>query len=108
MNERIIRKIILFIISFIRCIRRLQNSTPLTELPILSKAGDHKAIPIIFGTTTIITPETPDFAGNPTWKANWPEYSSKKEHRGMVWNQYNVLLHSLTCNFQRAELEIKV
>ena len=43
-----------------------QNSIPLQLLPQTSKGGDHKHIPIIFGTTNNITPDTPDLAGKPT------------------------------------------
>lgn len=46
----------------------LQKATPLCVLPILSRGGDHRQIPIKLGTTTIIAPDTPDLAGKPTWK----------------------------------------
>lgn len=50
-----------------------QNFIPRTELPHLSSGGDHKHIPITFGITTKISPETELLAGNPTLNANFPE-----------------------------------
>jgi len=43
--------------------------------PILSSSGDHTHIPITFGTTSRMQPETVDFAGRPTLNAKLPEYS---------------------------------
>lgn len=42
-----------------------QKATPRAVLPILSKGGDQSAKPITLGTTRIIPPLTPDFAGKP-------------------------------------------
>ena len=53
----------------------LENSTPLTLLPNSSKFGDQTHMPITFGITIIIAPETPDFAGKPILKAYSPEKS---------------------------------
>ena len=44
----------------------MQKSTPLQEFPLLSKGGDQRQIPTVFGTTRRIHPDTPDLAGNPT------------------------------------------
>ena len=41
--------------------------TPLAELPTPSSEGDQRANPTTFGTTTMMTPLTPDLAGRPTW-----------------------------------------
>ena len=39
-------------------ISSLQNSPPLTELPTLSRGGDHKQMPITFGTITSWSDDT--------------------------------------------------
>ena len=44
-----------------------QSPMPLTELPKESKGGDQEQTPITLGITNIIAPQTPDFAGNPTY-----------------------------------------
>lgn len=44
-----------------------QNCTPRQEFPRRSKGGDHVQIPITFGITTRRLPDTPDFAGIPTY-----------------------------------------
>lgn len=41
---------------------------PLQLLPHISSGGDHKQMPIIFGTTNRTVPDTPDLAGSPTYK----------------------------------------
>ena len=46
----------------------LTNWTPRTLLPHLSRAGLQTQKPILLGTTTIIPPDTPDFAGKPAYK----------------------------------------
>ena len=67
----------------------LQNWMPLTELPYMSSGGDQRQMPITFGTTSIIPPETPDLAGRPTWRterelrSDPPEgHSGKKSTQG--------------------------
>lgn len=45
-----------------------QNWMPLQLLPHISRGGDHKHMPIIFGTTRRTVPDTPDLAGSPTLK----------------------------------------
>ena len=41
---------------------------PRTEFPDWSSAGLHSAIPSTFGITTRRPPQTPDFAGRPTYR----------------------------------------
>src|SRR5258708_7017241 len=55
--------------------RRLENSTPRTEFPNSSSRGLHDAIPHTPGMVMNSAPDTPDFAGSPTVKANSPEKS---------------------------------
>ena len=55
-----------------------QNCIPLTLLPQWSSGGDHRHMPITLGTTSRITPDTPDLAGKPTWE--------RKSHKG--WYMY--------------------
>ena len=45
----------------------MQNSVPLTELDISSTGGDHRQIPITFGTMTSMPPLIPDCDGKPTF-----------------------------------------
>lgn len=45
----------------------MQNCTPRQEFPFESSAGDQRHIPSVFGTTNKMHPETPDFAGSPTY-----------------------------------------
>ena len=49
------------------CSLTLQKATPFTLLPNLSISGPYKQRPMISGITTIIAPDTPDFAGRPTY-----------------------------------------
>ena len=56
----------------------LNNSNaliPAILFPFLSKDGEKIPMPILFGTTAIIPPPTPLFAGTPTLRANSPEPS---------------------------------
>ena len=48
-------------------ISSMQNCVPLTELHISSTGGDHRQIPITFGTMTSIPPLIPDCDGKPTF-----------------------------------------
>src|ERR1700750_2829462 len=48
---------------------------PRTLLPFSSSGGDHTQKPSFSGTTTMMPPPTPDFAGTPIRKANSPEKS---------------------------------
>src|SRR5215469_11349592 len=52
-----------------------QNSMPRTELPSSSSRGDHTAMPISPGTTSMTAPDTPLLAGSPMVNANSPEKS---------------------------------
>jgi hypothetical protein len=51
----------------------LQNSNPLTLLPLALTGGLYRHSPITPGITTNITPDTPLLAGKPTLNANSPE-----------------------------------
>ena len=52
---------------FLCIILTSQKLRPRKLLPNLSNGGDHSMKPITFGTTTMIPPATPDFAGIPTY-----------------------------------------
>jgi len=45
-----------------------QNCRPLQLFPMGSRGGDHAKIPITLGMTSRIPPQTPDFAGSPTYR----------------------------------------
>lgn len=45
-----------------------QKSIPRTLFPTLSSGGDQHITPMTLGITSSIAPDTPDFAGKPTWE----------------------------------------
>jgi len=45
-----------------------QNCRPLQLFPKGSRGGDHAKIPITLEMTSRIPPQTPDFAGSPTYR----------------------------------------
>ena len=50
-----------------------ENSCDWLYKKTLPKGGDQRPIPITFGITITMQPDTPDFAGSPTENANSPE-----------------------------------
>jgi len=60
----------------------LQKCRPLTLFPLLLTGGLKRHNPITFGTTSRITPETPDLAGRPTWVERGGEGGIKGQREG--------------------------